>query len=64
MKKISDYNFNSKLSIISDVIERSITDLYDLLEQMEEGTGDYSNLQCTIMKIKEADEELGGLYRG
>lgn len=63
MKKMSDFSFDSKLSIISDQIERSISDLYELLEQSEEGTEEHENLQTTIMKLKEVDDELGGYYR-
>lgn len=60
---MSDFSFDSKLSIISDQIERSISDLYELLEQSEEGTEEHENLQTTIMKLKEVDDELGGYYR-
>lgn len=63
MKKMSDYSFDSKLSIISDQIERSISDLYELLEQSEEGTEEHENLQATIMKLEEVDDELGAHYR-
>lgn len=63
MKKMSDYRFDSKLSFISDSIEKAIIDLYELLEQQEEGTEEYYNLQGTIIKLKEVDDELGGHYR-
>lgn len=63
MKKMSDFSFDSKLSIISDQIERSISDLYELLEQSEEGTEEHENFQATIMKLKEVYDELGGYYR-
>ena len=62
-KKMSDYRFDSKLSFISDSIEKAIIDLYELLEQQEEGTEEYYNLQGTIIKLKEVDDELGGHYR-
>ena len=60
---MSDYRFDSKLSFISDSIEKAIIDLYELLEQQEEGTEEYYNLQGTIIKLKEVDDELGGHYR-
>lgn len=59
---MSDYSFDSKLSIISSSIEDAIFDLYELLEQ-EEGTEEYDNLQTTIIKLNEVVEELGGYYR-
>lgn len=62
-KKMSDYRFDSKLSFISDSIEKAIIDLYELLEQQEEGTEEYYDLQETIIKLKEVDDELGGYYR-
>ena len=60
---MSDYRFDSKLSFISDSIEKAIIDLYELLEQQEEGTEEYYDLQETIIKLKEVDDELGGYYR-
>ena len=60
---MSDYRFDSKLSFISDSVEKAISDLYELLEQQEEGTEEYYNLQGTIIKLKEVDDELGGYYR-
>lgn len=63
MEKMSDYRFDSKLSFISVSIEEAISGLYELLEQLEEGTEEYDNLQGTIIKLKEVDDELGGYYR-
>ena len=62
-KKMSDYRFDSKLSFISDSIEKAIIELYELLEQQEEGTEEYYDLHETIIKLKEVDDELGGYYR-